>query len=412
VIAAAPLVCPPPWVTIRENQRSIDRHSGTSMPQVENPPVQMLMPLVDLKAQFAAIRAEVMAAIEAVMERQQFILGPEVAAFEDEMAAYVGARAAVGCASGTDALLLALMALGIGPGDEVITTPFTFVATAGAIARTGARPVFADIVPETFNIDPEAVGAAVRSSTRAVIPVHLFGLSADLAPIISIAKSHGLVVVEDAAQAIGARYRATPLGALGALGCFSFFPSKNLGGAGDGGLITVNDPALAERLRVLREHGSGSRYHYETLGLNSRLDEIQAAVLRVKLRHLGQWTIGRRARAALYRELFAQRGLEDLARSPVEPPGYEHAYNQFVIRCPRRDELRTFLSQCGIPSAIYYPIPLHLQPAFADLGYREGQFPNAEAASREVLALPIYPELRDQQQEEVAGAIARFFGGG
>ena len=290
------------------------------MPQAENPPVQMLMPLVDLKAQFAAIRAEVMAAIEAVMERQQFILGPEVTAFEEEMAAYVGARAAVGCASGTDALLLALMALGIGPGDEVITTPFTFVATAGAIARTGARPVFADIVPETFNIDPEAIGAAIRSSTRAVIPVHLFGLSADLAPIISIAKSHGLPVVEDAAQAIGARYRATPMGALGALGCFSFFPSKNLGGAGDGGLITVNDPALAERLRVLREHGSGSRYHYETLGLNSRLDEIQAAVLRVKLRHLGQWTIGRRARAALYRELFAQRGLEDLVRTPVEPP--------------------------------------------------------------------------------------------
>jgi dTDP-4-amino-4,6-dideoxygalactose transaminase len=309
-------------------------------------------------------------------------------------------------------LLLALMALGIGPGDEVITTPFTFVATAGAIARSGARPVFADIVPETFNIDPEAAGAAIRSSTRAVIPVHLFGLSADLAPIIAMAKSRAVPLVEDAAQAIGGRYRGTPLGALGAMGCFSFFPSKNLGGAGDGGLITVNDPALTPRLRVLREHGSGSRYHYERLGFNSRLDEIQAAVLRVKLRHLSQWTIRRRARAAHYRELFARRGLEDLVRTPVEPPGYEHAYNQFVIRCSRRDELRTFLSRSGIPSEIYYPIPLHLQPAFADLGYREGQFPNAEAASREVLALPIYPELRDQQQEEVVGAIARFFGGG
>jgi dTDP-4-amino-4,6-dideoxygalactose transaminase len=381
------------------------------MPQAENPRVQMLMPLVDLKAQFAAIRTEVMAAIEAVMERQQFILGPEVQAFEDEMTAYVGARAALGCASGSDALLLALMALGIAPGDEVITTPFTFVATAGAIARVGARPVFADIVPETFNIDPQAVAGAIRSSTRAVIPVHLFGLPADLAPIIALANSYGVPVVEDTAQAIGARYRGTRLGALGAMGCFSFFPSKNLGGAGDGGLVAVTDAALAARLRVLREHGSRSRYHYETLGLNSRLDEIQAAVLRVKLRYLDQWTVRRRAKASLYRELFAQRGL-DLVRTPVEPSGCEHAYNQFVIRCPRRDELRTFLSQRGIPSEIYYPISLHLQPAFADLGYREGQFPNAEAASREVLALPIYPELRDQQQEEIANAIARFFSGG
>jgi dTDP-4-amino-4,6-dideoxygalactose transaminase len=394
------------------NRRLIDRDSGTSMPQAENPPVGMLMPLVDLKAQFAAIRVELMAAIEAVMERQQFILGPEVRAFEDEMAAYVGAGAAVGCASGSDALLLALMALGIGRGDEVITSPFTFVATAGAIARTGARPVFADIVPETFNIDPPAAGAAIRSASRAIIPVHLFGLSADLAPIIALANSRGVPVVEDAAQAIGARYRGTRLGALGVMGCFSFFPSKNLGGAGDGGLIAVNDPAQAARLRMLREHGSVTRYHYETLGLNSRLDEIQAAVLRVKLRHLDQWTSRRRAQAALYRELFLQRGLEDLVRTPVVPSGCEHVYNQFVIRCPRRDELRTFLNRHGIPSEVYYPIPLHLQSAFADLGYREGQFPNAEAASREVLALPIYPELRDQQQEEVANGIARFFSGG
>ncbi|MGO9056301.1 MAG: DegT/DnrJ/EryC1/StrS family aminotransferase [Candidatus Binataceae bacterium] len=369
---------------------------------------RMLMPLVDLKAQFATIRSEVMAAIEAVMERQQFIIGPEVHQFEQEMASYVDARAAVGCGSGSDALLLALMGLGIGPGDEVVTTPFTFVATVGAIARLGAKPVFADIEPQTFNIDPGSIEKVLSRSTRAIIAVHLFGLSADLAPIMALAKPRGIAVIEDAAQAIGARYQGTRVGGLAAAGCFSFFPSKNLGGIGDGGLITTNDAALAQRIRLLREHGSARKYHYETIGFNSRLDEIQAAVLRVKLNHLDRWTVARRAKAARYRELFAERGLQAFVHAPLEPPGYEHVYNQFVIRCPRRDDLQNFLARHRIPTAIYYPSPLHLQPAFAYLGYRPGQFPHAEAASREVLALPLYPELHDKHQTAVADAISRF----
>jgi dTDP-4-amino-4,6-dideoxygalactose transaminase len=381
------------------------------MAERESTQRQMLMPLVDLKAQFASIRAEVMAAVQTVMERQQFIMGPEVRAFEQEMAAFLDARDALGCASGSDALMLTLMALGIGPGDEVITTPFTFIATAGAIARVGARPVFVDIQPDTFTIDPAAVGDAIGERTRAVIAVHLFGLPADLAPIIEAAPPRGVAVVEDAAQAIGARYRGARVGALGAAGCFSFFPSKNLGGGGDGGLIATNDEALADRLRLLREHGSRTKYHYEVVGVNSRLDEIQAAILRVKLKYLDGWTAGRRRKAARYRQLFAERGLESAIRLPVEPPGYEHVFNQFVIRCSKRDDLRAQLTRKGIPTEIYYPLPLHLQPAFADLGYRQGQFPNAEAASHEVLALPIYPELADHHQEAVANSIARFFAG-
>ena len=374
----------------------------------DDPQSRMLMPFVDLRAQFAAVRGEVMAAVEAVMERQQFIIGPELALFEQEMTAYIGVRAAVGCASGSDALLLALMALGVGPGDEVITTPFTFVATAGAIARIGAKAVFADIDPQTFTIDPESIGAAITQSTRAIIVVHLFGLPADLAPIMALAKPRSIAIVEDAAQAIGARYHGQRVGALGMAGCFSFFPSKNLGGAGDGGLIVTGDAEFAQRIRLLREHGSRGGYRYETLGLNSRLDEIQAAVLRVKLKYLDQWTARRRSRADRYRELFAQRRLESLLKPPVEAPGREHVYNQFVIRCPRRDELRALLTQRGIPTQIYYPSPLHLQPAFANLGYSEGQFPNAETASREVLALPLYPELTDDQQLAVVDAIAGF----
>lgn len=375
----------------------------------EEPQPPMLMPFVDLRAQFAEIRPEVMAAVEAVMERQQFILGPEVARFEEEMAAYVGAGAAVGCASGSDALMLALMALGIGPGDEVITTPFTFVATAGAIARVGAKAVFADIDPRTFNIDPQSIGAAITESTRAIIVVHLFGLPADLAPIMTLAGARSIAVVEDAAQAIGARYHGRRVGALGAAGCFSFYPSKNLGGAGDGGLVAVSDADLAERIRVLREHGSRAAYHHEVLGLNSRLDEIQAAILRVKLRYLDRWTKGRREKADRYRAQFAQRGLEAAVELPLEPPGYEHVYNQFVIRCSRRDELRSFLTARGIPTQIYYPSPLHLQAAFAALGYREGRFPNAERASHEVLALPLYPELTEERQCAVVDGFARFF---
>jgi len=370
---------------------------------------RQLMPFVDLRAQFTPIRDEVMAAVEAVMERQQFILGPEVEQFEREVAAYIGANAAVGCASGSDALLLTLMALGIGPSDEVITTPFTFVATAGAIARVGARVAFADIDFETFNICPQAIAAAITQSTRAIVVVHLFGLPADLAPILELGQSRSIAVVEDVAQAVGARYHGARVGALGTAGCFSFFPAKNLGGAGDGGLVATSDPAIAERLRMLRDHGSRARYQYEALGLNSRLDELQAAILRVKLKYLERWNEQRRERAARYRALFAQRGLESLVEPPAEPSDREHVYNQFVIRCPRRDELRAFLTTCGIPTQIYYPSALHLQPAFANLGYRAGQFPNAERASREVLALPIYPELDDDRQFAVVDAVARFF---
>ena len=369
---------------------------------------RLLMPFVDLRAQFATIRAEVMAAVEAVMERQQFIIGPQLALFEQEMAAYLGAGAAVGCASGSDALLLVLMALGIGPGDEVITTPFTFVATAGAIARIGAKAVFADINPQTFNIDPQSIGAVITESTRAIIVVHLFGLPADLAPIMALARPRSIAVVEDVAQAVGARHQGERVGALGRAGCFSFFPSKNLGGAGDGGLVATSDAELAQRIRLLREHGSRGGYRYEILGLNSRLDEIQAAVLRVKLKYLDLWTAQRRAIAAGYRELFAQRGLDSVLQFPVDMPGCEHVYNQFVIRCPRRDQLRDFLTQRGIPTQIYYPAPLHLQPAFASLGYNAGEFPNAEKASREVLALPVYAELTENHQLAVVDAITGF----
>src|SRR5579885_25553 len=373
----------------------------------EEPPP--LLPLVDLRAQFDSIRNEVMAAIAAVMERQQFILGTEVQSFEREIAAYIGAHDAVGCASGTDALVLALMALGVGPGDEVITTPFTFIATAGAVARAGARIVFADIEPQTFNIDPDAVAAAITPRTRAIVVVHLFGLAADLAPILASAQSRSIAVIEDVAQAIGVRYRGKRAGAIGATGCFSFFPSKNLGGAGDGGLVTAETDGLAQRLRILREHGSRERYLYESVGLNSRLDEIQAAVLRVKLKYLDRWTEQRRRRAARYRELLAGSGVDSMVQPPAEPDGCEHVYNQFVIRCWRRDELRAFLAGRGIPAQIYYPSPLHLQPAFRNLDYREGQFPNAERACREVLALPIYPELGEDRQAAVVDAIAQFY---
>ncbi len=368
-----------------------------------------LFPFLDLKAQFAAIKEEIMQALSRAMEGQQFILGQEVQSFENEIAVLVGTRAAVGCASGSDALLLALLALGIGPGDEVITTPFTFIATAGSVARVGAKPVFVDIHPETFNIDPKLIEPAINERTRALIPVHLFGLAADLDAILRMADGHKLAVIEDAAQAIGACYHGTPVGSRGTFGCFSFFPSKNLGGAGDGGLVTANDPVLADRLRLLRVHGSRQKYRYEILGTNSRLDALQAAILRVKLAHLEDWTRARQLKAEHYRTLVAEHGLEEYLKLPLTPAHCLHAYNQFVIRCPGRDCLREFLRGRGIPTEIYYPVPLHLQPAFAYLGYKPGQLPQAEAASREVLALPIYPELREEHQAAVVQAIAEFY---
>lgn len=365
---------------------------------------------LDLRAQFAPIRAEVMQAISRVMESQHFILGCEVQSFEEEVASFLGARFGVACASGSDALVLALMALGIGDGDEVITTPFTFIATAGSIARVGATPVFVDIDRDTFNIDPARIEEALTPRTRAIMPVHLFGLAADLQPILEFARARRLAVIEDAAQAIGAQYHGRAAGTLGEFGCFSFFPSKNLGGAGDGGLITTEDTALAEKLRLLRVHGSRKKYHYEALGMNSRLDALQAAILRVKLSHLAEWTRARQEHAELYRSLFDAANLETAIQVPPAPSAdYVHVYNQFVVRAKDRDALRSYLQTRGIPTEIYYPMPLHLQPAFRYLGYSAGQMPNAEQASHEVIALPIYPELQEVHQRAVVQAIADFY---
>lgn len=367
------------------------------------------LPFLDLQAQFAGIRAEVLAAVAKVLDSQHFILGTEVESLEKEIAGLAGCRFAIGCASGSDALLLAMMALGIGSDEDVITSPFTFVATAGAIARLGARPVFVDINSDDYNLDPHQVEKAITSRTRAILPVHLFGQAADMASIMEIGSAHRLPIIEDAAQAMGARFGKKAVGSMGVAGCFSFFPSKNLGCAGDGGMITTNDPKFAGRLRVLRVHGSRAKYQYDLLGINSRLDALQAAILRVKLPHLAEWTAARQRNAVRYRALFAEFGLDDIVRLPVSMPHRFHVYNQFVIRTDRRDELREFLAHHGIPSEIYYPHPLHLQPAFAYLGHCKGDFPRAEAACGHVLALPIYPELSHDQQRSVVAAIAKFF---
>jgi len=366
-------------------------------------------PFVDLKAQYRAIKPEIDAAIARVMESGQFILGPEVESLEEEIADYCGSRFGIACASGSDALLLALMALEVGQGDEVITTPFTFVATAGAIARLQARPIFADIHPATYNLDPAQLQAAITSKTRAIIPVHLFGMAADMDAITAIAKRGSVPVVEDAAQAIGATYAGRFLGTIGQCGCFSFFPSKNLGGAGDGGMLTTDDENLADRLRVLHLHGGRTKYEYELIGMNSRLDALQAAVLRVKLRHLESWAAKRIDKARRYAGLFEDRGLTSIVRLPRVATKCTHVYNQYVVRVPRRDDLRAFLRERGVPSEIYYPRPLHLQPAFAYLGYKPRSLPESEAASDEVLALPIFPELTDQQQSLVVASIAAFY---
>ncbi len=370
-----------------------------------NPPFDFL----DLRAQFAAIREEVMQAVTQVFETQYFILGPEVKLLEDEVAAKLGSKFAVGCASGTDALILSLLCAGIGEGDEVITTPFSFIATGGSIAYVGAKPVFVDIDPVTYNINPALLEAAITPRTRAIMPVHLFGLPADMDPILAIARAHNLVVIEDAAQAIGSRYAGRFTGTFGQYGCFSFFPSKNLGGAGDGGMITTNDAAIAERLQMLRVHGSKKRYFHQIIGTNSRLHALQAAVLRVKLRHLDAWQQGRQNRAERYRRLFESAGLSSFIAAPPRPPAkFEHVYNQFTIRSARRDELKAFLQAAGVPSEIYYPLCIHLQEAFAYLGHAPGDFPESEKAGREVLSLPVYPELPDSHQGRVVQSIADF----
>jgi dTDP-4-amino-4,6-dideoxygalactose transaminase len=374
----------------------------------ELPPLRF--EFLDLKAQFASIREEIMAAVTRVMESQQFILGPEVALFEEEIAAKLGAKHAITCASGTDALILSLLAAGIGAGDEVITTPFSFVATAGSIAYVGAKPVFVDIDPVSFNIDVRKIEAAITSRTKAIMPVHLFGLCADLNPILDITRARKLLVIEDAAQAIGARYRGRVAGTIGDFGCFSFFPSKNLGAAGEGGLIATNDAAMAEHLRMLRVHGSKQRYFHEIVGTNSRLHALQAAVLRVKLRHLDEWEKGRIDRARRYDRLFAAKGLDRYVSVPRIPSGdLHHIFNQFTLRVQRRDELKNILRQQGIPSEIYYPLSLHLQKAFAYLGYHAGQMPVAEKASEEALSLPVFPELTDANQDLIVATIAKFY---
>jgi dTDP-4-amino-4,6-dideoxygalactose transaminase len=366
------------------------------------------MSFLDLHAQFADIRQEILDAVLRTLENQHFILGPEVENLEKEIALLTGCKYAIGCASGSDALVLALLALEIGKGDEVITTPFTFVASAGAIARVGAKPVFVDIERDSFNISAAAVRKAITSRTKAILPVHLFGLAADMDEILEIAATYSILTIEDAAQAIGARYRGRAVGSMGQMGCFSFFPSKNLGGAGDGGMVTTNDANMAEKLGLLRVHGARKKYEYEILGMNSRLDALQAAILRVKLRHLDRWTAARRRNADRYRELFREFRLEALIKSPVVPPGSTHVYNQFTIRVRERDELRGHLQKRGIPTEVYYPKPLHLQPAFSFLEHQAGEFLEAESASLEVIALPIYPELTEAHQRAVVAAIADF----
>jgi dTDP-4-amino-4,6-dideoxygalactose transaminase len=382
--------------------------TASSRAEIKSGVAQLITPFLDLRAQFADIRGEILVAVTEALESQHFILGPEVDAFEQEVASLTGCEYAIACASGSDALILALLALEVGRGDEVITTPFTFVASAGSIARVGAKPVFADIDPQTFNICPEAIEKAITSRTRAIMPVHLFGLTADMSKIKEIAAAHKLPVIEDAAQAIGARHDGRGVGSLGVMGCFSFFPSKNLGGAGDGGMVTTNDPWLADRLRVLRVHGARNKYEYELLGMNSRLDALQAAILRVKLRHLERWTTARQVNAERYRELFKEFRVEALVQAPEEPSRQKHVYNQFTIRARNRNALREHLRQRGIPTEIYYPKPLQLQPAFAYLGHKPGDFPVSETASQEVLSLPIYPELTEEQQRAVVAAIADF----
>jgi len=403
----------------------------------------MKVPLLDLKKQYQQIKPEILAVTQEVFESQYFILGPRVEALEKEIAAYCGVKHAVGVSSGTDALIIALMAAGVGPGDSVITSPYTFFATAGAIARVGARPVFVDIDPQTFNIDPNKLedtlkvqSGGVKSADdsrnlpaghnpaigggevwtpdpsirpRAVIPVHLYGQCADMESILSTAARHRLVVIEDAAQAIGAVYRGKPAGSLGAFGCFSFFPSKNLGAFGDGGIVTTDSAESDESLRVLRMHGSKPKYYHATIGGNFRLDALQAAIVSVKLKYLDGWTEARRLNARRYRELFHAAGLDDVVKLPLDKEE-RHIYNQFVVSvADKRDELRRFMEGAGIGTEVYYPVPLHLQECFAYLGYQKGDFPAAEYAAEHTVALPIYPELSPDQQAYVVETIKRFF---
>jgi dTDP-4-amino-4,6-dideoxygalactose transaminase len=365
----------------------------------------MKVPLLDLKAQHASIRSEIDAALTEVFESQHFILGPQVAQCESRIATYCGCSHAVGVSSGSDALLACLMAEEIGTGDEVITTPYTFFATVGAIARVGAIPVFVDIDPITYNLDVSELASKITGRTRAIIPVHLYGQMADMDPVMAVAQEHGLVVIEDAAQAIGAEYKGRRAGSIGDYGCLSFFPSKNLGAAGDGGMILTNGFERAERLKCLRMHGSKPKYHHRIVGGNFRLDTIQAAIVSTKLNYLDQWTSARQRNAARYDRLFGE------ARLPITLPVVvteRHIFNQYVIRSARRDELQAHLQKHGVATEVYYPVPMHLQECFAYLGYTAGDFPESERAARETLALPVYPELTEAQAKFVFECISEF----
>jgi dTDP-4-amino-4,6-dideoxygalactose transaminase len=369
------------------------------------------IPSFNLTRQNEGLAEKILGSLSKIIAQGSFILGENVKILEEEIAAYCGTRFAVGVASGSDALYLSLLACGVGPGDEVITTPFTFFATAGAIARAGATPVFVDIDPETWNIDPARVEEKITARTRAVIPVHLYGCPADMDPILVLAAKHGLKVIEDAAQALGTAYKGKRVGALGEAGCFSFFPTKNLGAFGDGGMVVTSDPEIADRVRLLRVHGARPKYYHHLLGCNSRLDELQAAVLRVKLPHLDGWNQRRREIAARYGHLLQSvaDAVGDDLRLPTAPDYAYHVYHQYTVQTPRRYELRAFLQEHGVGTAVYYPLPLHLQPVFAPLGYRDGDFPAAEAAAREVLSLPMFPELTDAEVQYVAATVTEFW---
>lgn len=363
------------------------------------------IPILDLVHQHQSLSAELLKEISAVLESGHFILGPNVVAFEEEFARYLGIDYALGLNSGTDALHLALRALDIGPGDEVITSTFSFIATAEAISIVGARPVFVDIDPRTYALDPRRVEEAVTPRTRAIIPVHLYGTPSSMADIVSIARRHDLAIVEDCAQSVGATIDGKMTGTFGTISAFSFFPSKNLGACGDGGMIVTGRDDLAARVRALRAHGGRKKYFHEEIGLNSRLDEIQAAILRVKLRHLEEWTQGRRAVAQRYNEaLSGMAGIQ----TPSEEPGCRNVYHQYTIRTSRRDDLQTFLRAHGVSTMVYYPLPLHLQPAYAHLGYKHGDLPNAEAAAASVLSLPVSPDLARDDQDRVIEVIREF----
>jgi dTDP-4-amino-4,6-dideoxygalactose transaminase len=363
------------------------------------------IPQLDLAAQYAAIGAEIRAAVEKVMSSQQFVLGREGAALESEIAKLCSVAHSVGVASGTDALILALRACGVKAGDEVLLPPFTFVATGSAVSALGAKPVFADIRPDTYNVDPAELDRRVTPRTRAIVVVHLYGMAADMDPILAFARARKLPVIEDNAQAIGASYKGRPTGSLGDAACISFYPTKNLGAYGDAGMVVTNSPEIAARLRTLRNHGQTEKYISSEPGWNSRLDEIQAAILRVKLRYLAEWQRARQGHAAEYNRLFAQT---PGVMPPHAPDGYEHVYHQYTIRVEHRDALQQFLAQRKIGNAVYYPVPLHLQPIYASLGHKPGDFPHSERAAQEVLSLPMYPELHSEQITRVAKAVAEF----